>query len=29
MKKITRIVFISIAIVLAFFGYKKVKVNKS
>jgi hypothetical protein len=28
MKKITRIVFIAVAIVLAFFGYKKVKVNK-
>ncbi len=29
MKKITRIVFVAIALILAFFGYKKVKVNKS
>lgn len=29
MKKITRIVFVAIAIILAFFGFKKIKVSKN
>lgn len=29
MKKITRLVFVAIALILAFFGYKKVKVTKN
>ncbi len=29
MKKVSRIVFIALAVILAFFGFKKIKVNKS